>query len=391
MVDTELVILSRLITGPLVFAELNQRVNPTFSEAINRITKAGFFDPDCPTKPYRSPSTAKPADAVEGSICICDDTEEIYRLDAPGWTKIVPISEPYGVRAISGIPVELGSLTEGMALGISGGVFSLITAGGGSTGATGPTGPTGADGAAGETGPTGPTGLDGAASNTGATGPTGPSGTGPTGPTGATGTGATGPTGADGATGPTGETGPQGAAGTDGPTGPTGPTGADSTVAGPTGDTGPTGQQGVTGPQGETGTQGATGPQGATGATGPTGASGSSKRKATAIINGGGSAIATGPAGGFECPITGHITAARVESIDATSGAIAIAVWIEPYSGGVPVDADEVDIFSIAASGTQSEETGLTIDVSEGDWITFNVDSCTNLKLVAISLTLEET
>jgi hypothetical protein len=147
----------------------------------------------------------------------------------------------------------------------------------------------------------------------------------------------------------------------------------------------------VTGPQGETGTQGATGPQGATGATGPTGASGSSKRKATAIINGGGSVIATGPAGGFECPITGHITAARIESIDATSGKIAIAVWIEPYSGGVPVDDDEVDIFSIASSGTQSAETGLTIDVSEGDWITFNVDSCTDLKLVAISLTLEET
>jgi len=162
-------------------------------------------------------------------------------------------------------------------------------------------------------------------------------------------------------------------------------------VAGPTGDTGPTGQQGVTGPQGETGTQGATGPQGATGATGPTGASGSSKRKATAIINGGGSVIATGPAGGFECPITGHITAARIESIDATSGKIAIAVWIEPYSGGVPVDDDEVDIFSISTSGTQSAETGLTIDVSEGDWITFNVDSCTDLKLVAISLTLEET
>jgi len=66
-------------------------------------------------------------------------------------------------------------------------------------------------------------------------------------------------------------------------------------------------------------------------------------------------------------------------------------VWIEPYSGGVPVDDDEVDIFSISTSGTQSAETGLTIDVSEGDWITFNVDSCTDLKLVAISLTLEET
>ena len=113
------------------------------------------------------------------------------------------------------------------------------------------------------------------------------------------------------------------------------------------------------------------------------------KKKATIIIDGGGSVITTGVKGGFECPITGHITEARVASLDATSGAIAVAVWIEPYSGGVPVDADEVDIFSIAASGTQSEETGLTIDITAGDWISFNVDSVTSMKLIAVSLTLE--
>jgi len=84
-----------------------------------------------------------------------------------------------------------------------------------------------------------------------------------------------------------------------------------------------------------------------------------------------------------------HITAARVSSLDATSGAIAIAVWIEPYAGGVPINDDEVDIFSIAASGTQSEETGLTIDVTIGDWISFNVDSVTSMKLIALTLTIE--
>ena len=112
-------------------------------------------------------------------------------------------------------------------------------------------------------------------------------------------------------------------------------------------------------------------------------------KKATIIIGDGTNVITTGIKGGFECPITGHITAARVESLDATSGAIAIAVWIEPYAGGVPVDADEVDIFSIAASGTQSEETGLTIDVTAGDWISFNVDSVTSMKLIALALTIE--
>jgi hypothetical protein len=112
-------------------------------------------------------------------------------------------------------------------------------------------------------------------------------------------------------------------------------------------------------------------------------------RRATAIIGDGVAVITTGIKGGFECPITGHITAARVASLDATSGAIAIAVWIEPYAGGVPVDVDEVDIFAIAASGTQSEETGLIIDITAGDWITFNVDSVTSMKLIALSLTME--
>jgi hypothetical protein len=112
-------------------------------------------------------------------------------------------------------------------------------------------------------------------------------------------------------------------------------------------------------------------------------------RKATMLISGGGSVITIGIKGGFECPITGHITAARIASLDATSGAIAIAVWIEPYAGGVPENADEVDIFSIAASGTQSEETGLAIAVTVGDWIAFNVDSVTSMKLIAISLTIE--
>jgi Cu/Ag efflux pump CusA len=112
-------------------------------------------------------------------------------------------------------------------------------------------------------------------------------------------------------------------------------------------------------------------------------------KTATLIIGDATNVITTGIKGGFECPITGHITAARVESLDATSGAIAIAVWIEPYAGGVPVNADEIDIFSIAASGTQSEETGLTIDVTAGDWISFNVDSVTSMKLIAISLTIE--
>ena len=226
------------------------------------------------------------------------------------------------------------------------------------------------------TGPTGPTG-------TGVTGPTGPSGTGPTGPTGETGTGVTGSTGPTG-TGVTGPTGPSG-------TGPTGPTG--ETGTGVTGSTGPTGT-GVTGPTGPSGT-GPTGPTGATGTgttgpTGPTGPTGGTTRNPSIIINGGGSAITTGPQGGFRCPISGHITGYEIQSMDNTAGAIAVAIWIEPYAGGVPVDADEVDIAVITATNTQGTESGLEIDVTAGDWIAFNVDSITDLKLVSLALIITE-
>ena len=111
-------------------------------------------------------------------------------------------------------------------------------------------------------------------------------------------------------------------------------------------------------------------------------------KKRTFLIDGGGDVIATGLKGGFECPISGHLTEARVISLDGTSGSIAVAVWIEPYAGGVPINDDEVDIFSLS-SAVQSEETGLTIDVTAGDWISFNVDSCTSCKLVAVGLTFE--
>jgi len=111
-------------------------------------------------------------------------------------------------------------------------------------------------------------------------------------------------------------------------------------------------------------------------------------RKATAVIGDGVNVITTGIKGGFEVPCTGQITAARVMSLDATSGAIAISIWQDQYADGVPTAADSVDTFSIAASGTQSQETGLTIPVTAGDWITFNVDSVTSMKLIAIALTI---
>lgn len=224
MPSTEIILLSHLITGPLVFAEINQRLNPTFEEAFARIEKGGFLDDNSPTKPLMGDIADRPASLDEDAIYVALDTKEIslYTI-AGGWVTLVPVPEPYGVRSLAGVGVDLSDgLVEGKALGIDGGIFKLIEAGGGATGPTGTTGPTGPSGT-GPTGPTGPTGTgtqgpSGPSGNAGPTGPTGNSVTGPTGPSGSSVTGPTGPTGV-GITGPTGTS-------ITGSTGPTGPTGA---------------------------------------------------------------------------------------------------------------------------------------------------------------------
>lgn len=216
MPSTEIILLSHLITGPLVFAEINQRLNPTFEEAFARIEKGGFLDDNSPTKPLMGDIADRPASLDEDAVYVALDTKEIslYTI-AGGWVTLVPVPEPYGVRSLAGVGVDLSDgLVEGKALGIDGGVFKLIEAGGGATGPTGATGPSG-------TGATGPSGSNGST----VTGPTGPSGASVTGATGPSGAGATGPSGAS-------VTGPTGPSGATGPTGPMSPTYGSATGSG---------------------------------------------------------------------------------------------------------------------------------------------------------------
>jgi hypothetical protein len=393
MPSTEIILLSHLITGPLVFAEINQRLNPTFEEAFARIEKGGFLDDNSPTKPLMGDIADRPASLDEDAIYVALDTKEIslYTIEA-GWVTLVPVPEPYGVRSLAGVGVDLSDgLVEGKALGIDGGIFKLIEAGGGATGPTGTTGPTGPSGTgptgAGSTGPTGPTGATGP-SGTGPTGPsgstvTGPTGTGSTGPTGPTGTGTQGPTGPTGAgvTGPTGPsgTGPTGPAGSSitGPTGPsgatvTGPTGASgNTVTGPTGPsgTGPTGA-GVTGPTGPsgtgptgptgptgTGTQGPSGPSGNAGPTGPTGNS------VTGPTGPSGSSV-TGPTGPTGVGITGptgtSITGSTGPTGPTGAGAGSPVIAIYKYTGGATATGGSDNVVNFATSITDTNSAVTT-------------------------------
>ena len=272
----------------------------------------------------------------------------------------------------------------------------------GSTGPSGSTGPTGAIG----TGPTGPTGSQGpSGSNSTATGPTGR-----TGPAGPPGNSVTGPTGA-GNTGPTGNTGPLG-------TGPTGSIGPDSTVTGPTGATGigqtgptgntgpsggPTGPSGPTGFNGTTGTTGPTGPgvgsTGATGATGSTGATGPALISGIEfVIDDGGSVLSNGIKGFVEVPFSCTIN--RVTSLADQSGSVVVDIFKSTYSSFAPpthpatgdkITSSTPPTISSAEKAQDSTLSSWTTSISAGDILAFNVNSCTTITRVTVSLEVTRT
>lgn len=260
----------------------------------------------------------------------------------------------------------------------------------------GPTGPSGSPtGATGPTGPTGFTGNTGAQGNTGSIGPSGV--TGRTGPTGVTGN--TGPVGSS-VTGPTGPQGPL-----TGPTGPigTGPTGATGPLTGPTGPfgTGPTGATGVTGNTGPNG--GPTGPTGSTGATsptGPTGVAGDGIKGVEFVIDGSGAVITTGIKGYIEIPFGATIN--RVTLLADQGGAIVVDIYKCTYAqfdaGAThPVSGDKITASApptIPATGTKAQDavlSGWTTAITAGDILAFNVNSCTTIQRVTLSLKITKT
>lgn len=253
----------------------------------------------------------------------------------------------------------------------------------------GPTGPSG-----GPTGATGNTGPTGASAAQGATGYTGPTGSGPTGAT-----GVTGPRGLTGFTGPVGNNGPTGAgsavAGPTGPTGNTGPTG--SALTGPTGNTGPSpGSTGPTGPTGPTGNTGPTGPTGATGATGMTGPA--QTLGIEIVIDNQAVAISTGIKLVVEVPFACTIT--QAELLADQSGSIVVNIWKCTYAAFDPpttptsankITASAPPTISSAKKSTDSTLTGWTTSIAAGDVLTINVDSCTTITRVTLSLRVTRT
>lgn len=115
------------------------------------------------------------------------------------------------------------------------------------------------------------------------------------------------------------------------------------------------------------------------------------------VIDGGGVAITTGVKGDVEMPFAGTFTTWRL--LADTAGAIVVDVWKDTYTNFPPADADAMPGSgkepTIPATNAKAEDTTITDwttdDFAAGDIIRFNVDSCTSITRVTLSLTYVRT
>jgi hypothetical protein len=114
----------------------------------------------------------------------------------------------------------------------------------------------------------------------------------------------------------------------------------------------------------------------------------------TFIIDGGGSAITTGEKGHLEIPFACTIT--QVTMLADQSGSIVVDVWKDSYANFPPTDADSITAsapptISSAQKSQDATLTDWTTAISAGDILAFNVDSCTTITRVTISIRVTKT
>jgi len=122
----------------------------------------------------------------------------------------------------------------------------------------------------------------------------------------------------------------------------------------------------------------------------PAGSSGTASL--TFIIDGGGSAITIGQKGHLEIPFA--CTIQRVTMLADVSGSIVVDIWKDTYANFPPMDADSITAsapptISAAQKSQDSTLTGWTTAIVAGDILAFNVDSCSTITRVTISLKVE--
>lgn len=114
----------------------------------------------------------------------------------------------------------------------------------------------------------------------------------------------------------------------------------------------------------------------------------------TFIIDGGGEAITTGEKGHLRIPFACTIN--RVTMLADRTGSIVVDIWKDTYANFPPTDDPDSITHETppTISNQKSEDStlaGWTIAIAAGDILAFNVDSCTTIKRVTISLKVTKT
>lgn len=109
----------------------------------------------------------------------------------------------------------------------------------------------------------------------------------------------------------------------------------------------------------------------------------------TFVIDGGGSAITTGEKGHLEVPFICTIEQATM--LADQSGSIVVDIWKDTYANFPPTNADSITAatpptITAALKSQDATLTGWTKSLAKGDILAFNVDSCTTITRVTVSL-----
>jgi len=107
------------------------------------------------------------------------------------------------------------------------------------------------------------------------------------------------------------------------------------------------------------------------------------------IVDGGGSTIATGEKGHLEIPF--NCTIQQVTMAADQTGSIVVDIWKDTYANFPPTNADSITnatppTITTALKSQDSTLTNWTTTITTGDILAYNVDSCTNITRVTVSL-----
>ena len=112
-------------------------------------------------------------------------------------------------------------------------------------------------------------------------------------------------------------------------------------------------------------------------------------------IDGGGSAITTGIKLACRLPCAGTIISAALGA-PKESGSIVIDIWKDADANFPPTDADSITAsapptITSAQNSLDATLTGWTKTFAVGDWLVLNVDSCTSITNVTLTLVFRRT